>query len=277
LIRKKILFASLALSAFVASSLPSKISELAEILINAHKENRFIPVLSDRYPELDVESAYLVQKSYVQRRLENDRTAGFKAGLTSETTQKRFGVNFSVLGVLLSSGKKVSGSIIESSSFKLPIIETEVGFVVEKTISHPLKDVSELRDHIHSIMPVVELPDLGFQDLKNVKAVDIIASNVSASEFIVGQENELKKTDLDKTTVTLTRDGKVVNQGKGSDTLGGQWKTALWLVNAVVKQGWKIEPGQILITGALGTMIPAKKGRYVADYESLGKVWFEVK
>ncbi len=277
MVRKGILFSAFILTAFVTSALPANISELAEILTRAQKENHSIPVLSYRYPELDVESAYLVQKSYVQRRLENDHVAGFKAGLTSKETQKRFGVNFPVAGVLLYSGKKMSGSIIVGSLFKMLVIETEIGFVVGKTIAHPLKEVSELRDRIHSITPVVELPDLSFEDLKKVKAVDIIASNVSAAELIVGQENDLDTIDLDNTSLTLTLDGKVINEGKGSDALWGQWETALWLVNAVVKQGWKIEPGQILITGVLGKMIPGKQGRYIADYGTLGKVLFVVK
>jgi 2-keto-4-pentenoate hydratase len=157
------------------------------------------------------------------------------------------------------------------------MIETEIGFIVGKAITQPLKDVSELQDSIQSIVPVIELPDLGFEDLKKVKAVDIIASNVSASRFIVGQEKELDNIDLNKTTVTLALDGQTINQGKGADALADQWKTALWLVNAIAKQGWEIEPGQILITGVLGKMIPGKQGKYIADYGTLGKIFFEIR
>jgi 2-keto-4-pentenoate hydratase len=49
------------------------------------------------------------------------------------------------------------------------------------------------------------------------------------------------------------------------------------LINTVVQQGWKIEPGQILITGALPKAIPGKPGKYVADFEKLGKISFEIK
>lgn len=262
---------------FIASAVWANVSELAEVLIKAHKENRPIPILSDRYPELDVETAYQVQKVYVQKRLAKDRIAGFKAGLTSEETQNRFGIEFLVTGVLFSSGKKMGDSLIERSAFKVLMIEAEIGFVVGKPISYPLRDVSELQDNIRAIMPVIELPDLGFEDLKKVKAVDIIASNISAVQFIVGQEKNLNNIDLNKTTVTLTSDGQGINQGKGSDALGDQWTTALWLVNAIAKQGWKIEPGQILITGVLGKMIPGKQGKYLADYGTLGRISFEVR
>ncbi|MBI2486324.1 MAG: fumarylacetoacetate hydrolase family protein [Deltaproteobacteria bacterium] len=277
MIRKRILFLGFTLFAFIASAIWANISELAEVLLKAHKKNLPIPILSESYPEPDVETAYQIQKAYVQKILAKDRIAGFKAGLTSEETQKKFGVQFPVAGILFASGKNMNDSVIEKSGFKVLMIETEIGFIVGKPITQPLEDVSELQDSIQSIIPVIELPDLGFEDLKKVKAVDIITSNISAAQFIVGPEKVLNNIDLNKTTVTLILDGQIVNRGKGSDALGDQWKTALWLVNAIVKQGWKIEPGQILITGVLGKMIPGKQGKYIADYGTLGKIFFEVK
>lgn len=218
-----------------------------------------------------------MQRAYVKRRLSDDQIAGFKAGLTSEGSQKKFGVTFPVSGVLFASGKELNSPIIEKSMFKMPMIETEIGFLVGKPITHPLKDVTELFKRIKAVMPVIELPDLGFTDLKKVKAVDIIASNVSSSQFIVGQDIETKKLSLNNAIVTLSLNGQAVNQGKGSDTLGDQWNALLWLVNAITKQGWKIEPGNILITGVLGKMIQGKEGKYVADYGSLGRISFEIK
>ena len=253
------------------------VSNSADLLIKAQKENELIPVLSDQYPELDVETAYRVQKAYVLRRLADDQIAGFKAGLTSEESQKKFGVTFPISGVLFASGRKLNSPIIDKSMFKMLMIETEIGFVVGKPITHPLKEVSELRSSIKAVMPVIELPDIGFTDLKNLKAVDIISANVSSSQFIVGTEKDAMSLDLNNITVTLSLNGQVVNQGKGSDALGDQWNAALWLVNAITKQGWKIEPGYILITGVLGKMIPGKEGKYAVDFGSLGRISFEIK
>jgi 2-keto-4-pentenoate hydratase len=157
------------------------------------------------------------------------------------------------------------------------MIETEIGFIMGKPITHQIKDVAELRGYVRAIMPVIELPDLGYEDLKKLKAVDIIASNVSATQFIAGEEKRLNGLNLNDLTVALSLDGQVVNQGKESDALGDQWEAALWLVNFVINQGWKIEPGQILITGVLGKMLPGRPGNYVADYGSLGKIQFEIR
>src|SRR5574341_927767 len=253
------------------------VSKLADILIEAQRENHPIPVLSNQYPELDVETAYRVQKAYIKRRLAEDQIAGFKAGLTSAEIQKRFGVTFPVSGVLFASGKKLNSPIIDKSMFKVPTIETEIGFLVGRPRTHSLKNVSELYETIQAVLPVVELPDLGFTGLKKVKVADIIASNVSSSQFIVGDQKDAKGLDLNNITATLSLNGQIVNQGKGKDALGDQWNTALWLVDAITKQGWTIEPGYILITGVLGKMIDGRKGKYIADFGSLGKILFEIK
>jgi 2-keto-4-pentenoate hydratase len=68
-----------------------------------------------------------------------------------------------------------------------------------------------------------------------------------------------------------------VNQGKAADALGDQWKALLWLVNGVVEHGYTIDPGQILITGAMGKMIPGKPGKYDGDWGVLGKMSWTVK
>lgn len=270
-------YAFIILTILITSTAWADVRELTEILTKADKQNQPIPIISDRYPEFDIETAYKVQKVYVQKRLLNDKIAGFKAGLTSEEIQRKFGVEFSVAGVLFESGKKTDKAVIKTSDFKALMIETEIGFIVGKPITHQIKDVPELRDHIKAIIPVIELPDLGYENLKKLRAEDIIASNVGATQFIVGKKKENKKLDLNDINVTLSFDGQVVNQGIGSNALGDQWKAALWLVNSMVKQGWKIEPGQILITGVLGNMVLEKPGEYDADYRDLGKISFEIR
>jgi 2-keto-4-pentenoate hydratase len=270
-------YAFILLAVLITSTAWADVDELAEILIKAESQNQPIPVLSSRYPELDIETAYEVQKAYVQKRLVNHKIAGFKAGLTSPEIQKKFGVEFPVAGVLFESGRKGDKAVIKTSDFKALTIETEIGFIVGKPITNQIKDIPELRGYIRAIMPVIELPDLGYEDLKKLKAVDIIASNVSAAQFIVGEEKGLNALNLNDLTITLSLDGQVVNQGKGADTLGDQWEAAIWLVNFVINQGWKLEPGLILITGAMGKMLPGTPGNYVADYGSLGKIRFEIR
>lgn len=250
--------------------------QLADILIKAHNESQKIPVLSIQYPGLDVKTAYQVQNAYVKQRLGQDRVAGFKAGLTAEFSWKRFGLKGPVAGVLFASGKRKSNSIIDKSAFKVLMMEIEIGFVVGKSIHHPLKDVVELKEHTWEVVPVIELPELGFTDMQKLKGPDIIAANIGAAQFIVGEKQKINNLDLNALQVTLKRNGEVINRGIGTDALAGQWKAALWLVNTMVKQGWKIEPGHMIITGALGRMLPGKPGSYIADFGPLGMITFNI-
>lgn len=250
--------------------------DMAQVLVDAHKNNRMLPVLSRTAPDMTAAQAYQVQKQYVSERLQGDSIAGYKAGLTTPGAQKKFGVDESVAGVLYLSGKKSGSPLILSEAFAMPMIETEIAYYVTKPITRKVNSVSELKRHIGAVLPSIELPDLNFDDLKSLKGVDLIAGNVSATQFIVGNKKN-KSLDLDSVEVVLTRNGEIVNQGKGADAMGSQWSAALWLVNTMVEQGWTIKRGNVLMTGALGNMIPGKPGRYRADFGTLGMIEFEIR
>src|SRR5262245_15930354 len=69
------------------------IAEMVDLLMKAHADKQPTPLISQHYPDLDVDAAYEVQRAYARRRLANDRIGGLKAGLTSEANQKRMGMS----------------------------------------------------------------------------------------------------------------------------------------------------------------------------------------
>ncbi len=231
-----------------------------------------------KLPGLTVDKAYDLQKKVVKALVQKgDAISGFKGGLTSEAGQKRFGVNEALLGEIFKSGELGPDAVVNSKDFVRLFIETEVGYVIGKKISEPVKDTDSLKKMIKEVFPAVELPDLRFEDMKEIKGPDIIVDAVGSSKYIVGKKIPADKIDVSKVEVTLKLDGNVVNQGKASDCLGDQWKAALWLVNTAIAKGWIIEPGQILITGAMGNMIPGKPGKYEGNWGSLGTLSWTVK
>jgi len=255
----------------------ARISEMANSLIKAAAEKRPAPVLSESEPDLDPKTAYEVQKVYVQWRLAKDRVGGFKAGLTTENAQKMFGVNFPLTGILYESGKLEGSPVVDRAALRALLIETEIGFVIAQSIHQPLRSVQELQQKVSGVMPAIELPGSGFADGKVVKGVDLISTNVGSAKFIIGMSRSHQGVNLNQVNVTLFYNGQALYQGKGVEAMGDQWKAALWIVNSVLEQGYKVEPGHILITGALGKMVPGKPGQYVADYGDFGKISFEIK
>ncbi len=249
----------------------------AGIIFEAEREREPIPLLTERYPGLALERAYEIQSEYVVLKLGGDKIAGYKAGLTSKGAQEKFGVSTSVSGVLFSSGMRRGSSIIDGSKLRSPVIETEIGYVVGKPIEGRITDADRLMEHISEVVPVIEIPETGFEDMKKLRAEDIVAANVGSAVFIAGAQKPLAHTDLNVITVKLVSGGEAINEGKGSDTIGGQQEALLQLVNSVLENGRKIGKGSILITGALGKVVPAKPGRYEAQYGELGYVTFEIK
>ncbi len=270
----------LLLVAFVLGSILEGCADLSEksgASIAAYDSGKPIPVLSDDAPELDVATAYRIQKRYVSERLKQDKIGGFKGGLTSKAAMEKFGVYSPLVGVLFESGRHLGPTTIKSADFKKPMIETEIGFIVAESIATPVADFSELRPKIKAIAPVIEIPDLGFSDMKRLKGVDIIAANVASAQYIIGSMRSFELEALNDIAVVLKKDGETVNRGKGSDTLGDQKTAVVWLANSIVEQGYQILPGQVLITGAMGIIVPGEKGLYVADYgNDLGKLSFGI-
>jgi 2-keto-4-pentenoate hydratase len=249
--------------------------ELADQLLQSHRHHEKIPLVSSTHPNLSIAQAYLVQSDYVKKRLAGEKPAGFKAGLTAKSVQQKFNVNEALAGVLFTNGDLTNIPSIKRSQFKRLMLETELGFEIGKTITAPIANLTELKSFIKAVFPVIELPDLGFK--AKPKGIDIIAANVGSAAFIKGQPmTHFAQMDLNTLTVTMTKDGEVVNAGQGSDALGNQWKAALWLVNTVIAQGWALEPGQFLITGAMGKMITAEIGDYLADFGELGNIGFSI-
>lgn len=253
-----------------------QVNQLTEKLIIANEEKQLMPVLSIDNPSLTVDVAYQIQKNYVEQQLKTDGIAGFKAGLTAEAGQKKFMVDEAVAGVLFESGRRSDNAVINSEQFHRPMLETEIGFIIDLPLKEKISDIAVLKKAIRAVVPVIEIPDLSFADLKHLKGVDIIAANVVAKQYIVGEPKAVGAESLNTIRVKLSHDNRVINEGKGGDALGDQWQALLWLVNQRIDQGWYPKPGQLLITGALGKMLPAKPGKYLADYGNFGKITFKV-
>ena len=57
----------------------------------------------------------------------------------------------------------------------------------------------------------------------------------------------------------------------------GQLETLQTLINMALDHGWKIEKGDILLTGSIGKMVPAKSGRYIVNYGQQSSLVFDIR
>jgi 2-keto-4-pentenoate hydratase len=209
--------------------------------------------------------ALLVEKLMADR---NDVVAGYKGGLTAEAQMKRFNATAPASAPLFKSGffeVTDPATPVKVAPFGGIMLEIEFAFKTAAPITAPVKDEAELRTLIKSVHPAIEVPQVRFTDMSRLGFFDLTAALIGSRAFIIGQPQPTD-ADFDGMKVVLTRGGTVVNEGNGSDALGSQWKTLLWLVNNVLAHGGKIEAGHYFMTGAMGKMIPGEPGEYRAEY-----------
>ncbi len=220
---------------------------------------------------LTIERAYALQTRIVRKQLRGDAPVGFKAGLTSTAAQSRFNAQGPIAGVLLVPASATPRELPLRSLRGLHL-ELEVAFRVGKRIDKRLVDVEDLKEHVDGVAPAIELPDLDYETPKALTALDIVASNVAAAYFVTGEFLSPAHRDPNQLTATLVCDGKRANVGAARDAMGDQWGAALWLANTMVDQGWTLEPGHVLLTGALGSAVRARPGTCVGEFGDWGQL-----
>ena len=265
---------------FPSASFADEVSKWADTLYDHRVRGVPLPLLSQRIRDADLKFAYAVQRGFVSRIQDEaaDAIVGFKVGLISRSTQERFGINQPLCGVLLKSMARTRNAVVDAEQFHRLMIETEIAFVVGKVIRKPLKSKRALRRRLSYAVAAVELPDLAFTDMGNLAGVDIAAANVSASGFLIGSKTiATGYGGLAAFRINLVKDEVRVSEGYGSDAMGDPLTAALWLVNSAIAQGYSIEPGHFLLTGALGKMVPASRGKYAGQFGDLGEIRFSIR
>ena len=258
-------------------SLQAEVKSLVEKLVEAHTRGQPLPLVSTMDASLSLDAAYRVQQLFTLELLKSERKSGYKAGLTTATSQSYFGLDAALSGVLFQSMNRTGNRVISLGQFHNLFIETELAFILSEPIHAPVENTMALRRVIGSVLPALELPDRRFLDHAPLKAVDLVAANLSAAGYVIGEGQGDPMVNLSTLTVTLYRDGETVSQGRGSDAFGDPWVAALWLVNHLIDCGWTMEPGQILLSGALGKVVEAQPGAYEANFGPLGKLSVEIR
>lgn len=252
--------------------------EWAEKILKAQSRNQPMPALGATERDATEYMAYRVQKAVVASKVASgDKVIGHKAGLTSRKAQDKFGVIEPVAGELLQSHKKKTATFVSMRRFKGMVVEMEIGFELKLSIRQVPESIEELKAKVRQVVPIVELPNIHFTPDDRITGADIIASNVAASTVIVGRGKPLAGLDLNEIEAELKRDNEVVVEGKGSDVMGDQWQALMWLVEQRLSQGFEVKRNDLLITGAMGEVIEAERGRYVADFGKLGRVTFTMR
>jgi 2-keto-4-pentenoate hydratase len=244
----------------------------AEMLLHAQTSLKSVYPLTLKHPGLTIQEAYEIQRHLSDgiKSAYDTEIIGYKIAFSSPSSQEKFGITEPAFGRLFTYMKRDNASLIKLSNFIKPFIEVEIGFIIKNDMDSLPQDIDELASNIEGVFPAIELPDIRFKKIKELKAQDLIADNAGASQFIMGKVVSFNELDLEKVKVWLYRNDKLIDQGLASCVLGNPLNSLRWLCQKLNEQGLNLKSNDLVITGALGRVIPARPGKYHAFFGTLG-------
>lgn len=224
--------------------------------------------------ETDIEKAYAVQALNASLRIaQGARPIGSKIGLTAPVVQKQLGVDQPDFGTLWHDREVKNGSTISMTELMQPKAEAELAFVMGKDLTAEHLTAKDIVTAVEYVLPSIEI--VGSRIINwDIKITDTIADNASASHWVLGDTKvSLEQIDLLNCKMVMKNNGEVVSEGVGKNCLGSPINATLWLAQQMVKIGTPMKAGDIVLTGALGPMVSAKKGDdFQVTIEGAGQV-----
>lgn len=247
--------------------------QAADRLIVAADTPRQCEPVRDILGDSDIQAAYAVQNLITEDSLNRGRTiVGYKIGITSPIVQRQLGVDQPDSGVLFSDMRVANGGTVPTDGLLQPRVEGEIAFILSADLDDDLSDHA-IRLAAGTALPAIEIVDSRVRDW-SISIVDTVADNGSAGLFVLG-EPAVAAADLDfvSRTLTMTEDGAVVSEGRGADCLGSPLIALQWLARTARDNGSPLRAGHIVLSGALGPMVPVRSGStYVATIDGIGSV-----
>lgn len=222
---------------------------------------------------LTPEQAYAVQDALADRH--GGRQVGWKIGMTNDERRAAMGLAEPTRGRLFDDMLLHVPARLPASP-RPRLLEPELVVRVHSPLSAECtRDEIAAATTLSAGIEVVSSRLRGWPDAPMWCA---IADN-SAAEFVVvaAAERQLPAADVGDITVTFSGpDGEIT--GVGSVILGHPLETVRWLQRHLTATGrGSLVPGDLVFTGGLTAAVPARRGRFLAEYShGLGSIEMEV-
>ncbi|MBP2365154.1 2-keto-4-pentenoate hydratase [Pseudonocardia parietis] len=250
----------------------------AKALYEARRTRQPIAAFTDAEPDLTMADGYAVQRELVPLLLaDGDRVIGYKVGLTSVAMQQLIGVDSPDYGPVLASTVYDDGDVIPLDRFISPKMEAEIVFVLGERLQGPGVSLDGARRAISGAMASMEIVDSRIADWR-IKLADTVADLASNGAMVTsGRAVPIDGFDTRLTGMVLTRNGELIATGAGAAALGDPVAVVAWLANVLGEHGIALEPGHLVMTGALHAAVPLAAGDvFRAEFDRLGAVTIRV-
>lgn len=249
------------LTAIPSSFSMPDIAEYGAQLYSALREQRTIKPLISGAPDLGIDDAYKISLDLLaRRRRDGEKVVGKKIGVTSKAVQDMLGVFQPDFG-FLTDAMYIEGVIdVAQNGLIQPRAEAEIAFILKDDLNGPDITAEQVIAATESIAPCFEIVDSRIEDWK-ISIVDTVADNASCGVFVIGEARvDPRDYDLPNLKVTVTKNGKPLSEGLGSAVQGNPAEAVAWLANTLGRHGVTLDAGDIILSGSLVPLEPAKAG-----------------
>jgi len=239
----------------------STIQMLGDELYQALASCKTLAPLTSRHPDITIEDAYQIQQRMLAHRLSaGARVVGKKIGVTSQAVMNMLGVRQPDFGYLLDTMVYNEGQAIPANTLIQPKAEGEIAFVLKRDLMGPGVTAADVLRATEGVMACFEIVDSRIQDWK-IKIQDTVADNASCGVFVLGDRLvDPQSVDLGTCGMVLEKNGEIVVTGAGAATMNHPVNAMVWLANTLGRLGVPLKAGEIVLSGALGAMVPVKAG-----------------
>lgn len=256
-------------------TLTDRDKEIVDYLYTAERDAYEVVKVTDKYPELSIEEAYVVQGQLMEHRLAEKKVeaVGVKLGLTSKAKQVMMGVDQAIYGYLHSDMLFMESEALDYSKLIHPKAEPEIAFLLGEDLKGENVTADEVLKATKFVAPALEIIDSRYKDFK-FTLVDVIADNCSSVKFVVGSKwISPDSIDLGAIGMVMTKNGQIEQTGSSAAVLGHPATAIAWAVNELGKLGKGLKKGDIILSGAMSEAIAFKPGdSIVAQFDGLGSV-----
>lgn len=240
---------------------PHAIDVLGDALYDALVQCQVVDPPTSRHPDITIEDAYRIQQRLNARRLAaGERIIGKKIGVTSQAVMGMLGVDQPDFGMLTDAMVYNEGEAVPAARLIQPKAEGEIAFLLKRDLQGPGVTAADVLAATEGVMACFEIVDSRIRDWK-IRIQDTVADNASCGVFVLGDRLvDPKAVDLHTCGMVLEKNGEVAVTGAGAATMGSPLTAVAWLANTLGRMGVALQAGEVILSGALGAMVPVQRG-----------------
>lgn len=245
--------------------------DIADQILDCYLNTRQIPLLTETYPDIEVEDSYRIQEYIVEARVaEGRKVKGYKVGLTSKAMQELAKSDEPDFSAMLDDMFIPEGATLSMSDWCEPLVEQEIAFVMKEPLDGPNVNAADVIRATDFVLPSIELVDFRVNRAPGLELRDTVADLAAVGAVILGG-NPVRLEDVDIRTIKgeLLINGEVEQTGVSDAVLGNPVVSLAWLANKLHTFGVTFGPGDVILTGSFIRAVPVKAGdKVVARFDN---------